>query len=895
MNLSKMIKRIAGSPAIEVPIVPNEAKNEGCLDGLHDGTICGWLTNKNGEPCFYEVFVNGKLITQGFANLYRDDLGSEIHGGNIGFSCSVEKLIEEEELFFSDSLQILIRADHNRIINNSLVIENNLAEYLSHYRIGDIPIRGIVSVIRDSGLWDDSFYISRYLPSNFKGDPLLHFILFGWKKGYKPSPYFSQTYYNIHNHDVVKTGILPLYHYIVIGENEGRNPNDYFDAKDYLEANPDLENIDGTLLAHYSNSGMYEGRLLRKKVELLPTVTGRVVAEINYTDLGYISSFELAENNFYEGSLLTTTNEINTKVIAYYLPQFHPIEQNDKWWGKSFTEWTNVTKAKPLLKNHEHPRLPSDLGFYDLRLKENIVEQAKMATSAGVDAFCFYYYWFNSTVLMETPIEIIYQNKDIDIEYCICWANENWTKTWDGLDKEVLIEQTYSPEDDLAFIKHVSKYFKDTRYVMIDNKPLLIIYRPSIFPDMKATIKRWRKWARDNSLGELHITMVQFDDADPTKYGFDAALEFPPHKVASENVASHMNFKEGFVGSVHDYSGMVSNALNKIDKGFPCYKSVTMAWDNTARRNDRASLFTNVTSGKLHRWLSGIENMYAKNEVEDKHKLIFVNAWNEWAEGTYLEPDRDHGYSYLNAVSNFKSGIIKVPKVALLVHVYYSDLVEEIISYAKNIDVEFDILITCVQDAYQAVSKRFNEEFPNCLVDIKVVPNKGRDIAPFLCNHIENYFRYDYICKIHSKKSVHAGGINNWRNFLFDRLLGSQEQVNDILAKFENDENLGIQFPEYSEAIKPFIEWGSNKVICQELMGTLGLECPEKLPDFPAGSMFWFRPKALDILLKQNWKIQDFPYENGQIDETIMHAVERCLILISQSTKFGYCKIKDDI
>jgi lipopolysaccharide biosynthesis protein len=693
---------------------------------------------------------------------------------------------------------------------------------------------------------------------------------------------YDNDYYLATYPDVAEANINGLEHYSNFGWKEGRNPSALFNTNRYLQQNSDIFEAVICPLSHYVEHGFKEGRKIQQGK--LNDGQSRVVEAAQNSN--YLSSFELAKLYNFEQNLEPSKKEIDTKIIAYYLPQFHPFEQNEKWWGKGFTEWTNVTKAIPLLKNHEHPRLPTDLGFYDLRLKDNIVKQAEMAKVGGVDAFCLYYYWFNSTVLMDTPIETIYNNSDIDIEYCICWANENWTRSWDGLDKEVLIEQEYSDEDDIAFISHVSKYFSDDRYVKVDGKPLMIIYRPSNFPDMRSTLTRWRKWSNDNGFGDLHITMVQFDDTDPNKYGFDAAVEFPPHKVASENVASYMNFQEGFAGSIHDYSSMISNSLNKKDDGYICYKAVTMAWDNTARRNNRASLFTNVSAGKLQRWMSGIENLYQKHDVKAQDKLMFVNAWNEWAEGTYLEPDSHHGYSYLNAVSRFKSNDIKLPKIALLAHIFYADLVDEIIEYAKNIDQDFDILITCVADSYQMVSKRFNEEFPNCLVDIKVVENHGRDIGPFLCNHVDSYYRYDYICKIHSKKSLHAGGINNWRGFLYERLLGSKEQVNSIIEQFENDESLGIQYPEYSDDIKPFISWGSNKGICEDFMNSLGLDCPEYLPDFPAGSMFWFRPKALDILLQQGWQYQDFPVEQGQIDETIMHAVERCLCLISK--KYGY-------
>jgi glycosyltransferase involved in cell wall biosynthesis len=260
---TRLKSKIVGKSAKKQLVLLNKPKNEGCLDGLFNGNICGWLTNENGEPCHYEIYVNGISIAQGFANLYRADLANETHGGYVGFSCSVDEIIKVEELFLSDSLQIIIRTDHNKIINNSLVLENTLDEYISHYAIGNIPNKEIISAIRTSGLWDDSFYINRYLPSGFKGDPLLHYVLFGWKKNHKSSPYFSQTFYKISNHDAGDLGLIPLYHYIVIGEREGRKPNDYFSAKDYLAINPDLVSYEGNLLGHYVHHGKFEDRKIK--------------------------------------------------------------------------------------------------------------------------------------------------------------------------------------------------------------------------------------------------------------------------------------------------------------------------------------------------------------------------------------------------------------------------------------------------------------------------------------------------------------------------------------------------------------------------------------------------------------------------------------------------------
>lgn len=849
------------------------------FDGIQSGVVSGWFAGVDGEPVDFSLYIDGLLQLTARSNLFREDLKSINNDGYLAFSVPLHYLKLPFEHKNYCKLEIVPASKHQL---DSITLSLTKDDYYQGLKFSNtgIDLEQEKHNVLSSGLWNENFYTDIYLKgTGSELDALEHFILIGGHQGFSPSKYFSSKYYLAHNNDVLDSGINPLLHYLDVGEKELRKPNDYFTPAEYLAANDDLIEFKGSLLGHYIHYGINEGRPLSKAPE---------IKEIAKTGL---TNFKLA--NLANKKSLSPSSLINNKdkVIAYYLPQFHPFEENNEWWGKGFTEWTNVTKAQVLATNHHQPRIPTDFGFYDLRLKENISDQITLAKNIGVESFCLYYYWFNGNVLMDTPIELIYNNPDLDTEYCICWANENWTRAWDGQDKEVLIEQTYSEEDDIDFISHIAKYFKDSRYTCVDGKPLLIIYRPSIFPDMKATLKRWRKWCIDNGLGDIHVVMVQFEDTDPHKYGFDAAVEFPPHQVGSQNVAEFMKFNSTFQGSVHDYNGMVSNGLNKLDEGYTVYKGVTMAWDNTARRQERASFFVNSTPQRTERWLSGISQSYDIDGRKDKDRLIFVNAWNEWAEGTYLEPDVHNGYGYANSVANLKSGQTRTAKVAILVHVFYDDLVDEIVKYISNIPVDFDILVTCVTESYEITSLKLNEAFPDKLVDLKVVPNTGRDIGPFLCNHIDSYYRYEYICKIHSKKSLHAGGIDNWRTFLFDRLLGSEEQVRAILKRFEDDETLGMQYPEYSDAIKPFIDWGSNKQICQNFMRSLGAVCPDELPDFPAGSMFWFRPNSLEALLKKGWDLNDFPSEKGQIDETIMHAVERCLALICSDKGFEYIKI----
>ncbi len=226
------------------------------------------------------------------------------------------------------------------------------------------------------------------------------------------------------------------------------------------------------------------------------------------------------------------SNNGRTRAIAFYLPQFHPIPENDQWWGKGFTEWTNVIKARPLFKNHYQPHLPADLGFYDLRLPETRKAQADLARQHGIHGFCYYHYWFNGKRLLERPLDEVLTSGQPDFPFCICWANENWTRRWNGEDQDILIKQTYSSEDDLNHIRTLIPYFRDHRYIKVNGRPLILIYRVSSLPHPAQTAAIWRREAIRAGFPDLYLcTVVSLGtlDFDPASIGFDSAVDFPPN------------------------------------------------------------------------------------------------------------------------------------------------------------------------------------------------------------------------------------------------------------------------------------------------------------------------------------------------------------------------------
>lgn len=349
------------------------------------------------------------------------------------------------------------------------------------------------------------------------------------------------------------------------------------------------------------------------------------------------------------------------KLVAFYLPQYHPIPQNDAWWGRGFTEWTNVSKAVPQFVGHHQPHLPGELGFYDLRVPEVQRRQVELARHYGIGAFCFYYYWFAGTRLLERPLEQFMADPAIDFPFCVCWANENWTRRWDGRDDQVLMAQDHSGDSDERFIVDLLPVLRHRHYLRIDGRPVVLVYRPLLLRDPAATAARWRAYCRAAGVGDPFLVATHaFENVDPSSLGFDAAVEFPPNTggraLPMAITASLETVNPNYAGTVYHYDDMWRGRVGQPPRPYPFFRAVCPGWDNEARRPGQGSTYAFSTPASYGRWLNDACRD-ALREPDPDRRLVFVNAWNEWAEGAHLEPDRRFGYAYLAATRAALEGL----------------------------------------------------------------------------------------------------------------------------------------------------------------------------------------------------------------------------------------------
>jgi glycosyltransferase involved in cell wall biosynthesis len=567
-------------------------------------------------------------------------------------------------------------------------------------------------IILESGLFDLPWFCGAYGAA--AETALADWCATGWQQGQQPNLYFDTAWYLGYYKDVRTRGVNPLVHYIRHGDREGRrpsllfdpswyretyglpphevclshymrerltgavSPNADFDSAYYLSTYADVAAAGMDAFAHFMERGFredrcpsadfdtafYRRRYLQHEPETNPLLDyQRRRGEIGVyakrplretTVPGEIAHFSRPGEAFEPWQPLPAGVGLKAWVLAYYLPQFHHIPENDAWWGRGFTEWTNLTRGAPRFAGHYQPRTPRDLGHYSLDDPGTMRRQIEMAKGSGLHGFVFYFYWFNGHRLLEAPLERFLADRSLDMPFCLMWANENWTRRWDGFDDEVLISQDYRPAEDEDLVRTFGRHFADPRYIRLEGRPVLTIYRPGLIPDASETIARWRDLFR-SLCGEDPIMMMGqgFDSNDPREFGLDGAIEFPPHKLTA-NLTKINDTLEWLdmeaKNHVLSYEETVGVSLAEPRPPYPLIKTAVPSWDNDARREGRGLLLHGSTPAAFGRWVSALVDQARAAPVFGQ-PIVCINAWNEWAEGAYLEPDIHYGAAYLNALA----------------------------------------------------------------------------------------------------------------------------------------------------------------------------------------------------------------------------------------------------
>ena len=605
---------------------------------------------------------------------------------------------------------------------------------------------------------------------------------------------------------------------------------------------------------------------------------------------GYID-VNIDNQYLYEDNIDYSNYSSDFKVIAFYSPKF--ILTNDTQ-NNSKNEWSYVINAKPLFGSHNQPRKPGDeinyLGYYNISGPEIIKKQVELAKSHGIFGFAIYYYWLSGKTFYENVLDIYLNNKDIDFPFFLIWKNGNYSNN----DINII-------KDSELFIKDIKKYINDPRYIKINEKPVVGINQVLKIKAYIDMIKIWREKAKEYEIGDIYIllNLNNYNIENITGINlFDAAYDFPPFDGENFNIAN---------SSSQAYTSLLYHNKNFIAKNFTIFRGSMLEWDDSPLKGINGTIFQEYSPEKFY-MLNRLLFKWTQ-ENNNSSKFVFINSWNEWSKGSYLEPDQRYGYASINSLSkalfniNFRdnnynlSNLINSIKVAIQAHIFYFDLIYEIIKKTNNIPVKFDLYITTVSEYKKDYIERFIKDKTKAnKYEIKVVMNKGRDVLPLLTQLKNVVKNYKYLCHIHTKKSKHNKMYRSWRQYLYDNLLGSEETVSEILTDFENNEKLGFILPEsYNNII---INHGKqlNPINKNNINFLLNTTFPDKkyqvgkILDFPIGNMFWSRVSAIHQIFEINI-LDQFPKEKWQTDCTIMHAIERFWLFLVKINGYYYKKI----
>jgi glycosyltransferase involved in cell wall biosynthesis len=719
----------------------------------------------------------------------------------------------------------------------------------------------IYELLLKSKLFNAEYYLDKYVDiKDAKMDPLEHYVIAGDLESREPNSFFRPLWYRVQVGPTIgKTNTLV--HYLLAGDRlnmqpiqgfdpvyvrsqvdrkdatalnsflEAKsfkinlNPNEFFDYKHYVESHLDLKDLTIDAYIHFLDYGMAEGRLpspnfnwsyIREKFNISgdnKTVYNTLM--LNWRRSNWASNkseptvsliFDEVRKNHLQANeyetqshLFDATTARKAEIYAFYLPQFHHVAENDQWWGKGFTEWHNVVRGLPRFKGHYQPRIPSELGFYDLDNPEVMPRQVAMAKEAGVSGFAFYYYNFGGKRLLEKPLNQFKANASLDLGYFLIWANETWSRRWDGSEQEILIEQKYPPGFEAQLVEDFYPHMTDPRYKRIDGRPLLVIYRISQVKDSVKFVKNLRAQFAKKKLNPLIYMAQSFDDVRHEDFGLDGSMEFPPHKLSKglKTFKPEKAYEIAKEIKIFNYDDFIVNSLKDVGTK-NLIKTCFPSWDNDGRRQGSSSVVHGSTPKKFEFWLQKLVDGVEKHQTNTGN-LVCINAWNEWGEGAYLEPDRRFGFAYLNALQKVKYPPFKSQygKLLLVGHDAFSAGAQRLLlnigkTLKENFGTEITFLLIETSPGYDALLSQY-QAIAKVLTINKDDPKHLQTIEAQL--RTDGYNRAIFNTSV-SSPAVHAFA-NGWNTMLLVHELAG------MLGKIGSQSELTKNFAAFGQVVAP--------------------------------------------------------------------------------------------
>ena len=609
----------------------------------------------------------------------------------------------------------------------------------------------------------------------------------------------------------------------------------------------------------------------------------------------------------FENNINYSVFKSDVKPIALYLPLFYENNKNNLSVEGQTIGWTNIKKCKSLFKGHHQPRIPGDninyLDYYNSFNITVIKKQVELAKMHGIYGFAIYYYWFCGKKVLEKPLDLYSSNKKINFPFLLIWVNNNLNNKLEREKEDIFCKTTDIEVYSQLFIKDIEKYLTDYRYIKINNKPLLGIYETYDLSNLNQTIKKFREKSKEYGIGEIFILVCLNNNETNNILNsqlFDGAFDFPPHHSLGN---FKIRFKNTSIYNELIYKNIKYNYSNS--KNFSFFRCSMLQWDNCPVKNN--SEIYDYYSPEQFYFINKIIIDWTKKHYDKENRFFFINSWNNWYKGSYLEPDQKYGYASINSLSkaifnlnyielNNFSNLNNNSKIAIQAHLFYEDLIFDIINITNNIPVKFDLFISvCSKYVKEIVEQYIIKNSKANFIEIKIFSNKGRDVLPFIIQMKNVIQKYKYICHIHSKKSLVSNFGDEWRNYLYLNLLGNKKIISEILTEFEKNNKLGLIFAE------PFYKILTNlgKTIIDPNIKYMNYIIKNISPkyrvsqnyfDFPEGNMFWAKIEAIYQIFEMNIE-KRVSKENGKLDLTIIHGIERIWIYLAKINGFFYKKI----